>query len=117
MPRLLTILNALLSKCKIALGIEQPEWYKNSWAARACNYDCYDQGGCPECSTYREWVDAEYGECAEWTPKNAPTQQKCRMAHCNDMQWSTDPGVAFCLHHDNIVRAECGLPPVERKEV
>jgi hypothetical protein len=46
--------------------------YKNSWAARSCSFDCYDDGGCPNCSDWHEWHDADYGNCGEWRTKDAP---------------------------------------------
>lgn len=41
-------------------------------ASRACSFDCYDEGGCPLCSTWHEWEDADYGTIGEWVPNDAP---------------------------------------------
>lgn len=122
----------------------------SSWAARACNFDCYDDGGCHLCSTYVEEHDPDYGIIGYWRRDDDDTMecgcssgscycdgpdshddaewedtwrdmmamwngdpQVCRMAGCN--RYTHDPfneEVAFCLNHDNEVRAECGLPPI-----
>lgn len=31
-----------------------------------CSYDCYDAGGCENCSDWIEFWDADYGDCGHW---------------------------------------------------
>lgn len=39
-----------------------------------CSYDCYDEGGCSNCSEWVEWEDPDYGTVGEWRRDDNPDE-------------------------------------------
>jgi hypothetical protein len=74
-------------------------------SSAACDYDCYSDGGCENCSIFIEAFDPEYGEIGRWVKKGWPSDEEIQAAYNEDQQREADEHADYIAwNHENEER-------------